>query len=167
MKRLKCDELPPPDPRILQEMLDSRRPPGALGTDQAFLRGSQGGDEVVKRYGPRFANYLERKAKQQGISLAGKKYVSQLATEFADPRALVADTSDVLQRCRELNKSCEGVVNYKAHETPPAPSVGLGADIVERRVNELVKADPGLATKKRQELREAVKEQATPHWKRK
>ena len=169
MKRTKLADMPPNPNSIIACLERGERVSFAVsGTDSQFMSGDSSGGELIRRFGPRFAKKLQSKAEKLGISLSGKRYISQLATEFCDPRALVSGTSDVVSRCRELNKGCEGMVNVERHETPPPKPVAVGSDIVERRMREAVEKDPSLALKKnRGELAAQVKAEATPHWKRK
>lgn len=169
MKRTKLADMPP-NPNSIVACLErgERVSFGIGGTNSQFMSGKQTGDEVLKRYGPVFAARMEKKARKLGISTAGKAYISQLATEFCDPRALVSDTSDVVARCKALNRASEGMVNVERYETPPTPPVAIGNDIIARRMQDAIAEDPSLGSKKKIEgLREKVVAEATPHWKRK
>lgn len=163
MKRMKLDELPPPDPSILQDMLAARQAPGTKGTDRAFLQGRLTGYsldhmDIATR------TKWQMAAKKAGVSLEGKVLCSGLAKHEFDPRAWVDSRSEQKQRCEELGRSLwvGGECVYSPPEQPPVPEVKLAPKIVEREVNRLLKNDPGLKKVARQELRERVIDKHAP-----
>lgn len=160
MRRVKSTELPPPDPRILEEMLAARQPPGLKGTDRAFLQGRLSGQSLDRMDPLTRATWLE-KAKQRGVSLAGKVYQSGIGLSPSDPWDLsswIDSRSEQIQRCKALGRNLyvNGECVYAAPEKEPEPEVLLAPSIVEREVNNLIKKEPGLKSKDRRELRERV-----------
>jgi hypothetical protein len=163
MKRVKYEDLPPADPSILQEMLATRTPPGTKGTDKAFLEGRLTGYSLGK-LDPVTRRKWKAAARRDGVNLDGKVLCSGLGTHEFDTRAWVDSRSEQIARCKELGRNlfANGECLYKAPEKEPVPEVKLAPKIVEREVNNLLRAEPGLKTKPRQELRERIIEKHAP-----
>lgn len=157
MKRVKFADLPPPDPRILEEMLATRTPPGTKGTDRTFLEGRLTGRSLDTLDRFTRAKWLQE-AKRQGVSLAGKVYQSGLGRHAWDLSAWVDSRSEQIAKCKALGRNLvvNGEYLYQAPEQEPEPETLLAPKIVEREVNRLIAQDPALKKKKRQELRERV-----------
>lgn len=83
-------------------------------------------------------------AEAAGVSTTGKEYISQLAKFPCDPEAWVSDASDVKRICEKNNWGCEGMVNVKAHETPPEPDIPIAKNILDRRTQAVLERNPEL-----------------------
>lgn len=157
MIRKRYEELPPADPSILADMLASRQAPGTKWTDRTFLQGRLTGHSLDRMDPVTRAKWL-KVAKKKGFSLNGKVLCSGLTNQEFDLRAWVDSRAEQKERCAALGRNLwvNGDCVYSAPELPPKPKVNLAASIVEKEVNSLLKKDPSLRKKKRQELREAV-----------
>ena len=95
----------------LAEMLALRQGP-SLSTDTRFLA----------RFGPE-----------------PKHYISQLAKFRGDPDAWIGSRADIRRKCEERGLGCEGAVNVKERELPPAPPpIPVASDIVAREVRKTI-----------------------------
>jgi hypothetical protein len=92
-------------------------------------------------------------AEKAGVSTTGKEYISQLGRYSCDPEAWVSDASDVKRICEKNNWACEGLVDVKAHETPPEPDIPISKKIWDRRTQAVLMQNPGM-------LLEAAREKA-------
>lgn len=130
-------------------------------TDSVFFSGMPGwGDEAPN---DRERANLVRLAKSQGYTpSAHDVYMPSLAARRGDPKAWIRPShgrSYIRQLCKERGWGCDGAVALEAKPTEgdyleKAPR--LAEDIVQRNVREMIKKDPSLKKKKRQELREMV-----------
>lgn len=136
-----------------------RQAPGTKGTDRALMQG-----DVLNHGLADMPVWLQEmhvaKAKAAGISIAGKVYKGGLADGRgpADPAAWVGGVDDVLEVARKRDLHVyDGVVTHTpVRDIVPKPDVPLAPKLVEGLVNDYLQADPGLAAKPRQELREMV-----------
>jgi hypothetical protein len=137
----------------LKDMLrEGRAPYGS--SDGTFLIGKWGNVPATAR----------KKAESLGASVNGRPYFSGLARFHGDPEAFVDSKDDIRKLCERRGWSCEGAVNVKAREVEPKAGPVLAPDIVESLVDDMIDKDPGLATKHRQELREAAIDKHGPKW---
>lgn len=158
MKRVKYQDLPPADPRILQEMLATRTPPGTKGTEKAFL---QGRDDLGAMPVNSRAKWM-RMAKKAGMSLDGKVHMSGIGSGL---ESWVSNFDEGLERLKARGDRCvyrHGELVYEPPEKPPTPDVPLAEDIVRDSVRDMVKEDPGLKKKKYTELRHMAIEKHGP-----
>lgn len=148
----------------LRDMLESGRPPRGI-SDCTFLRGHANGSQFESQ--PEIGDIYAAAARAGGQVTKGKVYLSSLAEYPGDPRAWVESRDDVRKLCEERNYSCEGTVNVRMrNDLPPAESPPVADDLVDAAVARAVAADPGLREKDAGEVRHAVKEAITPHWKK-
>lgn len=149
-------------------MLAMRQPPGTKGSEQAFWDGKD-----RKHDGHGFgdapdwlANIWRKQAKQAGISIEGKFYMSGLADKrgVRDPGAWVSSTSDVLQTARRRNLTVKGIVNHEGELAQEAPDIPLSENLIRECIVEEVEKDPGiLQRRKLDDLRnEAIEKHGAP-----
>ena len=146
------------------EMCALQCPPGTKGTDRAFQEGRLDGnwlDELPLRQAKR----IVRQARQAGISIEGKQYVSGLANKLGhcDPEAWVSDLSDIRRVAKARNLEVRGIVDIdsRPQEGPPT-KVGLNKSITKELAKKAMAAQPGLAMK---DAVAAVTAKHMPHWK--
>lgn len=134
--------------------------PGASGTDREVMHG-RNNHEWLNDMPARQAEYITREAKQAGINISGRYYMSGLADSrgWRDPNAWVSGKDDVVRVARKRNLNLQGQINHKAEQLPPPKSKGLS----DRIVNELAKKQVGMS---KAEAIERVREKHTPHWKK-
>ena len=149
----------------MAEMLALQQFPFTRDENQLLMKGYQSGEDFATD--PETGNRYRKIAEAAGVSTTGKRYLSQLAAEPGDPMAWVGDASDVRRVAQLRNYQVRGVVNVDPvrDNEPEKPSVGVAEDIVEREVREVVKSDPGKASKLDQ-VREEVRDRLTPDWKK-
>lgn len=150
MKRVNVKDLPPPDPRILQEMLTTRTPPGTKNSERAFLAGRNSLAEMS----PASRMKWLRMAKRAGMSLDGKIHMNGLGDGLD---SWVSNWDEALHRYRKQDKYCvyrHGELVFQPTEKEPEPDVPLAEDIVRESVRDLVQENPSLKRKKYGELRE-------------
>lgn len=137
------------------EMCALQQPPGANGTDREWMQGRNNG-EWLNAMPKRQADFLTKEAKEAGIDISGKFYMSGLADKrgWTDPEAWVSGRDDVLRVAKKRNLNVTGQVNHKAVDAPPPKEVALNDRIVKR------------IQKKTGQTREQVIEKHAPHWKR-
>lgn len=146
-----------------RDMLDSGRAPGCM-TDSVFLAGlSTNGSQFEGQ--ENVGDYYKTVAKAAGVDVQGKTYLSTLAERPGDPKAWVTGRGDVQRVLEERGWSGEGAVNVKARRDRAKPQpVGIADDIVQEHVERRIAADPGLAEKPMEEVREQVRDEIKPHW---
>lgn len=137
-------------------MLAMRQPPGARGTERAFLEG----DTIhhgLQHLPESMQMFHIAKARLAGINPTGKVYKSGLADNRGpgDPAAWVSSNEDVIAACRAKNRNCSGAINYQADELPPKPDVPLHPSLVAEFAQQEIAKDPRWKNKP-QELREKV-----------
>ena len=129
--------------------------PGTKGSDRAFMEGrmnNQQLDELPKR----MANYMLKEAKEAGISVSGKHYVSGLADKrgWRDPSAWVSSVDDVKKVAARRNLHVSGAVNHEGIACPPK-RVALNERIVREEVAREKRRNPKAKTS---DLRDKVVE---------
>lgn len=125
---------------------------GISGTDSLFWAGPG-----FKRKPDIVDKIIRKRAARLGISTEGKTYYSQLArkTRYGfDPEAFVSNRGDIKRVCEERGYACDGAVTVKGREFEEPPDCPLAPDLIEEAVDDMLAKDPGLAIKKREELRE-------------
>lgn len=131
------------------------RAPGCR-TDREFLFGHCNGNQFEKT--PDVGDDYRAKAEAAGVSTTGKIYLSGLARFSGDPEAWVSDRGDV-QRAVEKRPgwSCEGAVTTAAPPIDQEPKkVRMHPRIVKRIAKQMIAADPALAKKPAEEIKEMV-----------
>lgn len=141
----------------MAEMLASRVAPKTRGLNRSFMEKFRAGHtDGLEGIADRGAFY--RKAREAGVSTAGKYYQHDLADYWGDPNGWVADLDEVADKCRAQNRSCEGAINIKSYEGPPEQAVRLAPHIVEEELENRVASNPDLAAhpEKWNEERESI-----------
>lgn len=89
--------------------------PTVIGGDVSFMRNFGSDDGFGKD--ERSRRIALRKARAAGVSTAGKKFVPDLVPHRQPfhPFGWVADTNEVIAKCKNRNLDCEGLVNHKAY----------------------------------------------------
>lgn len=162
MKRVKLEDLPPVDPNILQEMLQSRQPPGLKGSERAFLQGRVGASHDLDHMPINSRAKWLKMAKKQGVSLDGKVHMSGIGPGL---EAWVSNFDEGLAKIKARGDRAvwqHGECVYAPPELPPPPDVPLAEDIVRSSIKDMVKAEPNLKRKKYRELREMAIEKHGP-----
>lgn len=118
-------------------MLAQRRPPGALGTDRAFLEGSH---HWADKMWSNNAKDVHAIAKKAGISTQGKVYKGGLGRPD-DHMAWVSGRDDVIAACKAKGLSSTGSVNYQAPEQKPK-RIALAEDIRDGYVRGILATEP-------------------------
>ena len=126
----------------IAEMLALRTFCSINGTNKAFNRGRANGNQFENC--PALGDYYRRIAETAGVSTTGRYYCHGLGRYPGDPRAWVADTSDVLAIARDRNLSIDGIVTHRGEPVEPAPDVPLAEDIWERETNAILAESPGM-----------------------
>jgi hypothetical protein len=116
-------------------------------------------------YGDAYFNQTKQGLAKQGVNLtAHDEYFPELARFPADPQAVVTRSqgrSYIQQLCERRGWGCEGPANVKTREPErdelaDEHCVPIAEDIVRSRARKMVKANPELKKKSRQELRSMV-----------
>lgn len=143
----------------LQEMFSSGRGP-YLQTDSVYLEGVDNEDF-----------YQKRLARQHGVAVTGKRYISQLARFPGDPQAFVSGRGDIQKICEQRGWGCEGAVKVKKQGPKKEPVFGgndVADDILNEQVDKIVAQEP--AAKRhlvdRRELKEQVRDKLKPRKKK-
>jgi hypothetical protein len=142
----------------MAEMLAVRIPSGTKNTDRAFMEGKHSNYGLESTKIPEY--YLKR-AMEAGVNPHGKVYVSQLASEWGDPRAWVSDLSEVGDRCRASGKGC-AALGIEAVEPPPKQQIRLAEDLVQEEMTNALRKDPGKATKLTELRQEVIEKHGSP-----
>lgn len=142
----------------MAEMLAVRIPAGTKNTDRAFLEGKHSSYGLESTAMP---EYYLRRAKQAGVNPHGKVYVSQLASEWADPRAWVSDLGEVGDRCRQSGRGC-AALGIEAPEPEPTQQIRLAEDIVQEEMTRALVKDPSKATKLTDLRHEVIEKHGSP-----
>lgn len=126
-------------PHGFASIVATRRFPGTIGTDRAFLEGRKydgsqfEGGEATRWVGETY----RQQAEAAGVNTAGKYYLGTLADRPGDPKAWVSGPDDVRRVCRERGWGCDGAVREPTPDVePPDPDRPYRAapDIVERHL---------------------------------
>lgn len=113
----------------LAEMFAHQTPPQS-DTDREFMIGTENGRQFdgKEKIGEAYKTVAER----QGVSVKGKKYISQLAEFPGDPRAWVDGKGDIKRLAEERGYNVSGRVNVKAmRDVPPPEPIAVAEDIVQ------------------------------------
>lgn len=145
---------------LLEDMLESRRPPGA-STDRELFAGSGATFSKLADDDPKYANRVAAKAKKLGYTPnPNDLYISQLAKCEGDPLAFVPATGGkghIKRVCEQRGLGCEGAIAVRPAEvSAPKPQVRLAPKIVNEYVSKYIEHNPQLASKPVQEVREFV-----------
>ena len=103
---------------MFADMLASRQPPGTKGTERAFMEGRMHNSGIPDSMPRNLRTKLLHEAKQAGVDVSGKVYVSGLARRPNDPYGWCAGRDEVLAKVKANGWSCEGNVTHKPSETP-------------------------------------------------
>lgn len=145
----------------LAEMFALRLPPMS-NTDREFLEGHCNGNQFEKT--PYLGDWYAAEARASGVDITGKVYISGLANRPGDPEAWVSGRGDLERVVRERGWACQGSSNIKAVEREAPADTDVAHDIVESRMRERVEKDPGLATKKTEDLYHETRDLLKPSW---
>lgn len=85
--------------------------------DTSLFRGNWARDQFADQ--PSVGKFYRTEARRHGVSMAGKVYHSTLAEYPGDPRAWVADSSDIRQVLEERGWGSRGDIEVKAREVDP------------------------------------------------
>lgn len=87
-------------------------------------------------------------------------YMANHADFVGDPKAFISQSGGGRGQLRKLCESkgvpCEGAVKVKGRPVEAAHVAPIAADVLNRKVNEMVKKEPSLATVDRRELQSEV-----------
>jgi hypothetical protein len=144
----------------IAEILALRQTP-ASRTDREFLLGDVNCNQFAAD--PESGKLYRSVAEQSGVSVAGKKYISQLARFPGDPQAWVSGRGDVERVCRKNGWGCSGMVNVKPGPTPYRPNEPVGEDIVMEEVDSVIRKNPDAALG-RKEIAAEVRKNVSPSW---
>lgn len=142
----------------LAEMFALQKPPQSF-TDVEFLKGRH--EQFAKR--PQDGDKVAKISAKHGLtSTKGLTYVPSIAAFPGDPEAWVSGKGDIQRVCEARGYTCEGDVTVKSTgQVKELTAVPLAASIVEQEVNSMLRADPSLRSKNKQELREQVIDKRT------
>ncbi|MCP4507033.1 MAG: hypothetical protein GY826_11660 [Fuerstiella sp.] len=152
----------------MAEALAMQQAPGIGITDTTFIADqNRHGTSILDRMkgNKRAVSQLRRDLASHGYKLAADDhYIPTVARFPGDPEAIVNNKqglADLEKRLESRGTSTQGMIEVKHDNSrkPPGRKYRLNPNIVERRVNEKIKADPGLALKPKQELVAQVIEQ--------
>ena len=123
-------------------MVALQQPPGAKGTDRAFLEGRQN-NQQLDDMPVRQAQYVARDARKAGISIAGKYYCAGIADKrgWKDPEAWVTSNDDVLRVAQKRRLHVTGSVNYDPGEAPPKRTL-LAESIIKDELRKEKRKNP-------------------------
>ncbi len=150
------------DGHKLAEMLALGAPP-LVKSDSTFLAGHCNGSQFDGQ--ELVADRYLAVATAAGVNVKGAVYKSGLARFPGDPEAWVRGRGDVQKVVEARGWGCQGDVTVKARDDvePPA-DVDVAPDLVDRRVEQKLAANPDLARADQAELRDAAFQEIKPHW---
>ncbi len=123
----------------IAEMLAFRQCPMS-NTDREFMEGRGGCYDQFKGQ-QEVGDYYAGIAKDAGISVGGRVYLSGLAAFPGDPRAWVDGRGDVKRLCEERGWNCEGSVNVKGRPRQDVwGKYEVAQDLVQARAEDLLAA---------------------------
>lgn len=127
------------------EMCALQQPPGVKGTDRAFMQGrsnQQWLDDMPKDHAQR----LLREARQAGINVSGRFYMSGLADKrgHLDPAAWVDSVQDIKKVAKQRNLTVQGIVDQKGDAVPPPKPKLLSDRLTRKMMREERQRNPGL-----------------------
>lgn len=151
----------------LAEMLALQQPPG-LKTDNTYVTRAKTVGDIMANGLPHdraiMARTLEN-AKRLGYKVnQNDTYEPQLADCSGDPKAFVPADSPrhhIKKVCEETGRECHGVVEVKGRQPDRDPldtPRGLAEDLIQEKMVEEVKQNPGLTRLKRKAKKRAVRE---------
>lgn len=148
----------------LADMVRSKRGPGSMDTQRAWMEGDLHDNSWSSNMGQRRRAALE--AQYPGVT-KGKRYVSALARFPNDPAACIDDPQTAMRMAREQGKGWEG--RFPPAEAQPVEPVPLAEDVIRKHMRDVIVADPGVAQSKKRlkKLREETIASKTPRWKHK
>ena len=119
-----------------------QEPPGARGTDRAYMEGrynNQQLDSMPRRQ----AAWLAREARQAGISISGKYYCGGIADSrgWKDPEAWVSGVDDIKRVAQKRNLAVTGAVEYDPGPAPPKRTL-MAEDIIQDHVKKVQRQNP-------------------------
>jgi hypothetical protein len=146
----------------LAEMFAFAQPPMS-NTDREFMEGRCNGNQFESA--PDQGDYYASVAKQHGVNVKGKVYLSGLAAFPGDPRAWVDGRGDAQRLLEERGWASDGAVKVKAAAAEGPPErVTVADDLLDGAVMKELHHDPGLADMDPGELRHEIKQKIKPHW---
>jgi hypothetical protein len=148
----------------LAEMLAAQTPPGAISS-RGYEAGREGFKDFDRLPKPVVEKYRKTYKRLTGRSMPTNGFYDAGLAQFAgDPAAFVktADDARAVARARKQKLVGAKAIECDYRVATPAKKRGLAPDIVNRLINEKVQANPALALKPKQELREMVIEQHGP-----
>ena len=143
---------------MFAEMCALQQPPGTRGTDRAFMQGRSNQewlDDMPKDH----ADRILREARQSGISVSGRYYMSGLADKrgHRDPAAWVDSVGDIKKVAAERNLTVSGIVDHKGIPQAPPKAKRLSAALTRKMMATERAMNPGMKMKDR-DLKEMVKD---------
>lgn len=119
-----------------------QEPPGARGTDRAFMEGRYN-NQQLDGLPERQAQWLTREARQAGIDISGKYYCGGIADHrgWKDPEAWVSGVDDVKRVAQKRRLAVTGAVEYDPGPAPPKRKL-LADDIVREAVQKELRRNP-------------------------
>lgn len=119
-----------------------QEPPGARGTDRAFMEGRYN-NQQLDGLPDRQAKWLAREARAAGINITGKYYCGGIADGrgWKDPEAWVSGVDDVKRVAQKRRLMVTGAVEYDPGPAPPKRKL-LADDIVAEAVNKEMRRNP-------------------------
>jgi hypothetical protein len=149
----------------LAEMFALGAPPMS-NTDREFLEGRGGCyDQFAGQHD--VGDHYARVARQHGVDVTGKVYLSGLARFPGDPAAWVSGRGDVRRVCEQHGWGCTGSVNLPVANVAQRPETYTpAADLVEDRVATVLQQMPAeeAACVDTDDLRAQAKESLKPVW---
>lgn len=141
------------------EMCALQQPPGVRGTDRAFMQGRSNQewlDDMPKDH----ADRILREARQSGISVSGRYYMSGLADKrgHRDPAAWVDSIADITKVARERNLTVQGIVDHKGVTLPPPKPKRLSERLTKQMMQAERSHSPRARKMKDRDLREMVQD---------
>lgn len=140
------------------EMCALQQPPGVKGTDRAFMQGRSNQQWLDDMPADHAARIL-REARESGISVSGRYYMSGLADKrgHRDPAAWVDSVGDIQRVARERNLTVQGIVDHKGVAMPPPKKKRLSERLTKQMMQAEREKNPALKMKDK-DLREMVKD---------
>lgn len=144
-------------PSKLAEMFAAQRPPMS-NTDREFLEGAHHNEEFNHGQGKWIGEQYRLAARQAGVNVHGKRYLSSLAKYPGDPEAWVSGRGDVRRVVEKRGWSSTGSVNVKGreHKEKLSKKYEVADDIVDAHTRAR-RLDPEVAAKPLAEVREDTK----------
>lgn len=149
-------------PEVFNDMVESGIAPGCM-TDDVFLAGRCNGNQFEGQ--PQIGDLYKSIAREAGVDVQGKVYLSGLAERPGDPEAWVSGRGDVQRVLEKRGWGSDGAVKVKTrNDVAPPPPIGIADDLVETYTERRIEADPGQAERPREEVKAEVRDAIKPHW---